>query len=90
MALIEMFWGNPESKKDALLNVLDNGLCAAEGRGSAIWSGSDDLRIQLCKDRALYPDFIDRVDPGFKAIYEEWLVKNRARVDAVLARKSNY
>ena len=85
MALIEMFSGNPEVQKPALLNVLNQGLLAAEGKAGPIWSYSDDLRIQF-KDGLDRPDFLDEVDPIFIAIYEEWLDENTARVQAVLGR----
>ena len=86
MALIEMFQGDAEAKRQPLLNVLNQGLAAAEGTDSAIWSGSDDLRIQFVHEGKLEPDWLDRVNPELAEIYRGWLEDNRPRIMAVLKK----
>jgi hypothetical protein len=84
MALIELFHGNPKTDKERILNVLDRGLAAAEGTAEAIWSGSDDLRrLFTCEGRDR-PKFLGDCSPEHQAIYDEWLERNRNRVNAVL------
>lgn len=85
MALIEMFEGDTESKRQPLLNVLNQCLGAAEGKEAAIWSGSDDLRIQFTHGK-LEPDWLDQVNPELAAIYRGWLAENRPRIDAILKK----
>ena len=84
MALIEMFIGDTDEKRERLLNVLNQGLLAAEDREPALWSGSDDLRIQFTRKGELEPDWLNQVNPELAAIYRSWLAENRTRVEAVL------
>ncbi len=82
MALIEMFQDAREPQP--LLNVLNQGLAAAEGTSPALWSGSDDLCYQFVHEGKLEPDWLDHVNPELAAIYRNWLEQNKPRVLAVL------
>ena len=92
MALIDLFKNEyPESGEEqceSLTKVLEAGLAAAEGEGSGyLSSGADDLRFQLITERKLEPDWLRRVNPKLAVIYHAWVTTNKARIDAVLARK---